>query len=222
MGGFISAFKSKCGLTIDSAARFDSVLSSFDQFVRTMLADKDSVNTDIIVAGYDWDGQPRIAEYSLLRRNSFPHLVNQRVGLVFKGQRETIDRILNSPCSYTEAIKCHKVVLGRALREMAGDTALCKRSPSQLDSLYNMYSDQFVSLLASVPNTSIVIPLTDKMYLQDAIDYARFLIRISIDFQRFTDGTKEDPGSIPGVGGDIDIAVVTPSGFEWVSRKNLH
>lgn len=51
--------------------------------------------------------------------------------------------------------------------------------------------------------------------LQDAIDYAEFLISTTIAHQRFSQ-------TIPNVGGDIDIALVTPfDGFRWIRQKPL-
>ena len=51
--------------------------------------------------------------------------------------------------------------------------------------------------------------------LQDAIDYAEFLIRTTIAHQRFSQ-------TIPNVGGEIDIALVTPfDGFRWIRQKDL-
>ena len=51
--------------------------------------------------------------------------------------------------------------------------------------------------------------------LQDAIDYAEFLILTTIAHQRFSQ-------TIPTVGGDIDIALVTPfDGFRWIRQKPL-
>jgi 20S proteasome alpha/beta subunit len=62
----------------------------------------------------------------------------------------------------------------------------------------------------------------DAMTLQDAIDFAIFLIRTTIDMQRFSDGIALDPGDIPGTGGPIDIAIIRPNeGFAWVQRKEL-
>lgn len=60
-----------------------------------------------------------------------------------------------------------------------------------------------------------------NMTLQDAVDFVVFLIRTTIDMQRFSDGTLVSPGALPGVGGPIDIAVVTPYAFKWVQRKRL-
>jgi len=48
----------------------------------------------------------------------------------------------------------------------------------------------------------------------DAVDYAKFLISTTADFQRFA-------MIIPNVGGDIDIALLTPSRFDWIQRKPL-
>ena len=51
--------------------------------------------------------------------------------------------------------------------------------------------------------------------LQDAIDYAEFLICTTIAHQRFA----QMP---PTVGGDIDVALVTPfHGFRWIRQKPL-
>ena len=51
--------------------------------------------------------------------------------------------------------------------------------------------------------------------LQDGIDYAEFLIQTTIGHQRFCQ-------MIPNVGGDIDIAVITPfDGFRWVHQKSI-
>ncbi len=49
----------------------------------------------------------------------------------------------------------------------------------------------------------------------DAADYVRFAISTTASFQRFAT-------MIPNVGGDIDIALVTPQGkFSWIQKKPL-
>jgi len=51
--------------------------------------------------------------------------------------------------------------------------------------------------------------------LQDAIAYAEFLISTTAAYQRFS-------RTIPQVGGDIDIALVTPfDKFKWIKQKHL-
>lgn len=58
------------------------------------------------------------------------------------------------------------------------------------------------------------LPLFAAMPLQDAVDYAVHLIRTTIDTMRF------EP-RFPGVGGPIDVIVVTPQEMRWVQRKEL-
>lgn len=63
------------------------------------------------------------------------------------------------------------------------------------------------------PTIPIAKPQYRFMTLQDAIDYAVFLIRTTIDYQRFAT-------MVPTVGGDIDVAIITHHrGFEWVQQK---
>lgn len=60
------------------------------------------------------------------------------------------------------------------------------------------------------------------MTLQDAIDFCLLIIQTTSAIQRFSDGISADPGAMPGVGGPIDVAVITPDkGFVWVKKKKL-
>jgi hypothetical protein len=60
------------------------------------------------------------------------------------------------------------------------------------------------------------------MTLQDAIDFCTLMIQTTSAIQRFSDGIAADPGDIPGVGGPIDVAVITPDkGFVWINKKKL-
>ncbi len=82
--------------------------------------------------------------------------------------------------------------------------------------------------------TSILIPVTvkdekgndkvirapapivwDAMALQDAIDFATYAIRTTIDTMRFQARPKT-------VGGPIDVLVVTPEKAMWIHKKELH
>lgn len=60
------------------------------------------------------------------------------------------------------------------------------------------------------------LPLIEHFSLQDAIAYGRFLIRTTALHQQFS-------RAIPSVGGDIDLAVITPfDGFTWIKQKPLY
>ena len=59
------------------------------------------------------------------------------------------------------------------------------------------------------------------MTMQDAIDFSVLSIETTTAIQRFSDGIRGDPGDIPGVGGPVDVAIITPEEFRWIIRKNL-
>jgi hypothetical protein len=69
------------------------------------------------------------------------------------------------------------------------------------------------------PMTSIAYQLLFPLTIQDAIDFASFLIRTTIDMQRFSDGTIVRPGAIPGCGGPTRIMLITPYGVDWISDR---
>jgi 20S proteasome alpha/beta subunit len=63
------------------------------------------------------------------------------------------------------------------------------------------------------PAIPIPKPNYQFLSLQDAIDYAVFLIRTTIDFQKFAT-------MVPTCGGEIDIAIITHhKGLNWIQRK---
>ena len=60
------------------------------------------------------------------------------------------------------------------------------------------------------------------MTLQDAIDFCTLMVQTTSAIQRFSDGIIANPGDMPGVGGPVDVSVITQDqGFVWVSRKKL-
>jgi hypothetical protein len=63
------------------------------------------------------------------------------------------------------------------------------------------------------PDLPIAKPMYQALNFQDAIDYAIFLIRTTIEYQRFAT-------MVPVVGGDIDVAIITHhGGFKWIQHK---
>lgn len=59
------------------------------------------------------------------------------------------------------------------------------------------------------------------MTLQDAVDFSTLVIHTTSAIQRFSDGILASPGDIPGVGGQVDVVVITPDKFTWVSEKKV-
>lgn len=61
----------------------------------------------------------------------------------------------------------------------------------------------------------------NRMNLQDAIDFSIFLVRTTIEMQRFSDGIFDVPGDLAGVGGFIDVCLITSKEFKWVQKKEF-
>ncbi|OGD57338.1 hypothetical protein A2V71_00770 [Candidatus Berkelbacteria bacterium RBG_13_40_8] len=60
------------------------------------------------------------------------------------------------------------------------------------------------------------------MTLQDAVDFCTLAIKTTSAIQKFSDGIAADPGDMPGVGGEVDLAVITPDkGFVWINKKGI-
>jgi len=58
------------------------------------------------------------------------------------------------------------------------------------------------------------------MTLHDAVEFSALAIHTTAAVKRFSDGIACDPGDIAGVGGPVDVAVITPDeGFKWIRRK---
>ncbi len=58
--------------------------------------------------------------------------------------------------------------------------------------------------------------------LQDAVDFCILMTQMTGSIQRFSDGTMLAPGGITGVGGEIDIAIITSEkGFVWLRNKKI-
>ncbi|MCD6427112.1 MAG: hypothetical protein J7L03_03290 [Caldisericaceae bacterium] len=55
----------------------------------------------------------------------------------------------------------------------------------------------------------------DAMPIQDAIDFAVYAVKTTIDTIRFQARLKT-------VGGPIDVLLITPEGARWIKRKELH
>lgn len=63
--------------------------------------------------------------------------------------------------------------------------------------------------------------LNTPVSLQDALDFATFMVRTTIDMERFTDGYREGRGDVPICGGEVQALIVGRSGAEWVLRPTI-
>lgn len=57
--------------------------------------------------------------------------------------------------------------------------------------------------------------------VQDGVDFAGFLVRTTIDMERFTDGIVAAPGGIPACGGKLQLLTIERSKHTWVAALDL-
>ncbi|MEX2199810.1 MAG: hypothetical protein WD711_00315 [Dongiaceae bacterium] len=81
-----------------------------------------------------------------------------------------------------------------------------------LDELINRGVDQALIQKWVEDNVSQWPIAFDGMPIQDAIELADFAVKITIGMFRFGLGP-------PLCGGDVDVAVITPTAFQWAARK---
>jgi hypothetical protein len=56
---------------------------------------------------------------------------------------------------------------------------------------------------------------------QDALDLAAFIVRMTIDMERLTDGTYANKGDVPACGGQIQALLVTRESSRWIAEPQL-
>lgn len=105
-------------------------------------------------------------------------------------------------------------VLGRIVKGYAPEAAQLQFFKNAVAANQQAVSDE-VSKLEYIINWGTIT-------LQDAVDFCVLMTKTTESIQRFSDGTFLTPGGTPGVGGAIDVAVMTPEkGFVWLQKKKL-
>lgn len=153
-----------------------------------------SINTiNFIVAGIEKDRVGYAYSVAIPQGVIAENNTATNQGAVWVGQTDVLLRILKG-----YALEIFN------LEFMSGDQKLTKKYAEQLGKLeYNIN-------YAAMP-------------LQDAIDFSILITRTTESVQRFSDGTQLSPGGTTGVGGGVDVAVITPEkGFVWIKKKELH
>ncbi len=57
--------------------------------------------------------------------------------------------------------------------------------------------------------------------MHDALDFAIFVVRTTIEMERFTDGTFAAQRRIPVCGGPVQAVAVTQSSTDWILEPAL-
>lgn len=108
--------------------------------------------------------------------------------------------------------------------DLAAKTVTAMNTPGQQGANWGGEIDVFQRLMNDVqligvagapatPISSYAVPF-EWFTLQDAIDFANFAIRATIDTMRFQAREKT-------VGGPVDILVITPDDARWIAQKQL-
>jgi 20S proteasome alpha/beta subunit len=213
IGSLVDQYKSKVGIVDSTRTDPRAVVLGLDS-VLTLLYDRhqkgnyDRGKLKLIVCGYDSSGSRRTYELT------FPRLK----------EAENSDRQYDVYGTLDSSFASG--VAGALVRGQTDVwTRLVKGYDPQL-AAYKWYRDVDSTDAAKTDTvqTKLQLDLDDLRYqirydlmnLQDAIDFAVFIVRATIEAQRF------NQASIQGVGGAIDIAVLTADGFRWIQHKRLH
>lgn len=147
---------------------------------------------NMIVAGIDEDKIGRV--YSILIPKGITNEKDtQQCGAMWVGQTDVLARIVKGYAPEIGNLDFVKNVLEK-------DSDNCSQQLNKLEYVINW----------------------STITLQDAIDFCVLMTRTTENIQRFSDGTLLAPGGVAGVGGEIDIAVITPEkGFAWLKKKML-
>jgi len=97
---------------------------------------------------------------------------------------------------------------------LAESTPTRRNANAEGDTLYGITRSGETLITNRLIDTDAA-PIFDAMPLQDAVDYALFLMRTTVEALRF------EP-RFPAVGGAIDVLVITPQKMEFVQCKTLY
>lgn len=203
VNSLIQEFKAQKKWDPNSSRDIGQILTSFKKFFRNKKG-----RPSFIIAGYDSDREIKIFEWRPGWKQEKRYFAKVIAGHLWAGQDDVITRLLKGYDGRFDYNPILNVL----------DSALVSKIDSiQIDTLKHSIQTAIQNELRSLD----YIEILGRMTLQDGIDFALFLIQTTVNFQRFTDGIVKDPGTFPGVGGPIDVAVITPKGFEWIQKKEL-
>jgi hypothetical protein len=63
--------------------------------------------------------------------------------------------------------------------------------------------------------------MNQPLSVQEAVDLAVFIVRLTVDMDRLSDGTFAEPEAVPICGGALQVLVITSKGFNWIVQPRL-
>ncbi len=216
IGSVVGTYKNNARISDSTYISPEDVANGLEQLLSQYYNSYQVVNCgrprlEIVIAGYTDSGKAQCFElnypnvrkldsgkyevYGVLKPSFSPGYL----GVVPLGQTDVFTRLIKGYDPQLKRFACTKVV-----------TAIVP------DSVDSAVSDTTVDTLQLDWDEFRYDVEYGTMTLQDAIDFAVFIVRATIEAQRF------NQKAVQGVGGTIDIAVITPDGFQWIQQKRLH
>jgi hypothetical protein len=197
VASLIEEFRSKNTGTLPNV---DSVVAKFSTYMADLYlrAHPDGEAKPVIgfqLVGYSADGTGKLfaLEFPGLPTPTAIYSTRLKTGMRWNGHIDVISRLIKGY-----------------------DPELAETVPSAV----KLNRDQGPLYSQQLSGAEYLIPY-DNLQLQDGIDLALSLVRVTVEMERFSFGTKGSPGSIPVVGGAVDVLVVTPSELRWIRQKSL-
>lgn len=153
-----------------------------------------------LIAGYSVKGIGQLIEVLLPKSDTRPAITNWdistlRQGAIYRGRTRYIRRMMDGWDS-EGGIEFVKNNIASATQE-------------EISSFQAKYEQDFGMM--THPSIS----------LQDALDYSCFVVRTTVDMERFTDGVRSSQGDIPVCGGRVQALIVRRDRTEWVVQNTV-
>jgi hypothetical protein len=204
LGGWLSDYKAKRptgdvdhmadAISVYLGVPYDSQYPAPTPLPAPALPPKDTrPSLGLLIAGYDANGVGKIVRIEFpAQRKPTEQFTTRRTGATWSGETDVISRLI-----------------------LGYDNRVRNTAPFQ-----TMRPDLIPLANLQLHNLQYNIPF-DALMMQDGIDLASSLVRITVEMQRFSHGTVGDSSDIPGAGGSVDILAITPFDTQWISRKRL-
>lgn len=158
-----------------------------------------NVEMHFIVSGYDnINNQELLSVYHIITgvKNVCQLISNSPTGAKWDGETDTLTRLMKAHYICSNSLIVPQMIINNPQGSLnVGDAYVLP------------ISNTLVTNENNIP--------WHLMTLQDAIDFVRYAINMTIETMRFSNVNKT-------VGGPIDILVITPNKAKWIAHKELH
>lgn len=176
-----------------------TVLDTANNLKNYIIGIDPNAEVHFIVAGYDLINEQKVlrAYHVITGSKNLCNLISYNsTGAKWDGEIDTLTRIIKAHYICANPINVPQMTINT------------KQGPQNIGQAYVLPAANTVEMKENFIAWNF-------MTLQDAIDFVRYAINITIETMRFSNVNKT-------VGGPIDILVITPNKTKWISHKKLH